>query len=99
MIEVKNVKIHDEWLEKIYPMEQDLDGVITALAIKFDHDRHMRRVTKKKTLFRLTTEQYGDGEWRTVKAPWSQQVKEYLQKKYGDKLGEILNVTLGVQPA
>jgi len=75
-------------------MKQDADMLVGDLLEAFLEHRDLKRHCSKKTLFRLKGETYQKGEWLTVKAPFSVQVKEYLQKKYGDRLVEILNETL-----
>lgn len=37
------------------------------------------------------SERYEEGEWRTVTAAYSPEVKQFLVKKYGDDLAEIAN--------
>lgn len=59
-------------------------------------DKRLQKKLEKETFFRLTDEKYKEGEWRVVKAPYSPKVQELLEKKYGSRLGEILNVTKAV---
>lgn len=35
-----------------------------------------------------------DGEYRTIKAPYDQKVKDWIVAKYGDQVVEILNEKL-----
>ena len=56
--------------------------------------KSLRRHCSRKTLFRLKDETYKDGEWLTVKSKYGPQVREYLVKKYGTRVSEILNETL-----
>lgn len=57
-----------------------------------EENKKLRRLSKKKTLFRLKGEP--KGEWRTVTVPYSPQVQTYLDKKYGDKVEEIFKVAV-----
>lgn len=59
-------------------------------------DRRLQKKLEKETFFRLKDEKYKEGEWRVVKSPYSPKVQEYLEKKYGTRLGEILNVKKAV---
>lgn len=45
--------------------------------------RKMARMLTTKTLFRVNGENYEDGSWRVLKAPFSPKVKEFLDKKFG----------------
>lgn len=44
--------------------------------------KQLDRLAKKKTLFRKPGEKYQDGEWCTLKVPYSPEVKAFLDKKY-----------------
>lgn len=56
--------------------------------------RRMKRLCARKVLFRIKSEAYRDGEWSTLKNPYTPAAKNYLVTKYGENLGEILNETL-----
>lgn len=75
-------------------LKQDADILIGDLLNAFLQRRDLKRVCAKKTCFRLLSETYNDGEYRTVKAPFSEKVKNYLVNKYAQDLGEILNEQL-----
>jgi hypothetical protein len=72
-------------------IKQDADILVGDLMNGWLEMRELKRLCSRKTLFRLKSETYQDGEYRTVKMPWSQQVKDYLVGKYGADLDEILN--------
>lgn len=72
-------------------LKQDADILIGDLLNAYLQKRDLKRLCSKKTLFRLKSETYQDGEYRTVKAPFSEKVKAYLVNKYSETLGEILN--------
>lgn len=75
-------------------MKQDADTFIGELLDDILEARSLKRHCARKTLFRLKSETYARGEWRTVKAKFSPVVKEHLTKKYAADLAEILNETL-----
>ncbi len=50
-----------------------------------------KRACRKQTLYRLTGD--ADKNWRTIKAPYSADVRNYLRTKYGAHLVEIANET------
>jgi hypothetical protein len=65
------------------------DYLITVLVGKFESERWLKRNTKKKTLFRLKGDK--DETYRTVNSPYSARVKAWIESKYGDEVGEIMN--------
>jgi len=68
------------------------DSYVNELVCEFIKMRDYKRWCKKETLFRLKSEKYEDGAWRTLKVPFSDpRAKKYLQDKYGDDVQEILN--------
>lgn len=78
----------------VHRMAVDADILVGDILNAWIEKRDLKRHCSKKTLFRLTNETYNQGEWRTVKSPFSPQVKAYLQNKYGVTLGAILNETI-----
>lgn len=74
-----------------YPlMDQDCDSVIDDLLDQFLRDRDLKRLCSKKTLFRKPNETYKEGEYHTLKAPYSLNAAMFLRNKYGPST-EILN--------
>lgn len=71
-------------------LDMDMDFYISLLLEKVVERQTLKR-RKGTTFFRLKNEKYQTGEWRTAAAPFSPAVKDYLVKKYGDNLGEIIN--------
>lgn len=80
-------------------MRHSADSIIAELCDEYETRKRMRARLRKATWFRLKNETYQEGEYRTVKAPWSQRVKDFLVNKYGDDLGEILNEKYEVKMA
>lgn len=74
-----------------FSVPSDEDCVIDELFSKWLHAKEMKRLCKGRTLFRVSTIQYKEGEWSVVKAAFTPQVEEYLVKKYGSTLTEIAN--------
>lgn len=58
-----------------------------------DAENWCKRQCKAKTLFRVK----GDPKdsWRTIKAVYSAQVRDFITKKYGEQVEEILNERFG----
>ncbi len=71
----------------------DLDTIVDAHIDEYESHQWMAKQTAKRTLFRVKTRKYAEGEWDTVKSPFSPDVKKYLVGKYGASLGEIANET------
>lgn len=67
-----------------------IDHEVDAALMK----RSLDRMSKTKTLFRLNDEIYAEGEYRAVKAPYSEAVRAQLDKKYGKRIMMIYGVTL-----
>ena len=57
-------------------------------------DKRTRRAAKTKLLFKLKSDAGTDVAYRTLKTPYSEQAAEFVRKKYGDDLLEIINETL-----
>ena len=90
--------------EKVYPAGQGMDELrvpadqetfIWDLVAAHLEDKRVRRAAKTKLLFRLKSDEGTDVAYRTLKAPYSEQAAEFVRKKYGDDLLEIINETLG----
>lgn len=78
------------------PLPSNTELVVDDLLQKWltrDDDRRaqaqIKRWCKTQTVFRLKGDE--KGRWRTVKAPYSERVKQYLTLKYGDKIESIAN--------
>jgi hypothetical protein len=80
----------NEFTQKMEP--QDMDCYFAALCDKYEEVQRLKRAMRAKTFFRLKDETYKDGEWRTVKKPYSPEVQKYLDEKYGNRVSEILNL-------
>lgn len=70
-------------------MEMWVADVVDAI----DTKRQLDRMAKKKTLFRIKGESYAEGEYRTIKEPYSPRVQQYLDKKYPGQVEAIYGVT------
>lgn len=66
-----------------------VDEIMGVVVEALENERRLRRWCKKATLFNLK----GDGpdSYRTVKHPFDETVENWLTKKYGDKIEEIIN--------
>jgi len=89
--------------EKVYPaahgMEAfsrpaDQESFIWDLVAAHLEDKRTRRAAKTKLLFKLKSDAGTDVAYRTLKAPYGEQAAEFVRKKYGDDLLEIINETL-----
>jgi len=73
-------------------------GAADAEAIaKKKAEKRMRSQCKTKTLFRLEGDK--EGKYWVIASPYSPMLKMRLESKYGAKLVEIINETLGVMAA
>lgn len=93
-------KQFDAFCESLPPTEEyalpmDADLYLDNLLYAWQDKQLLKRQCKKTTLFRLKGELYKKDEWQTVKSAYNVKVKEYLDKKYGSRLGEILNESIG----
>ncbi len=79
--------IEDEHSDE--PMRVDLDIFVGHLVDDFEHTKWLKRQCKKKTLFRLKGDP--EDEYKTVTHPFNGKVKEFLEKKYGEQVQEIIN--------
>ena len=77
------------WAKSLYPQKQTIETVIDDLVADFDQTKQLRKIAKKKTLFRIKGEEYGPSDWWTVGAPYSERVQKHLDTNYGDTVIEI----------
>lgn len=70
-------------------LKVDLDMIVARLMDKEEESKQLRRWCKKETLFMLEGD--AEGQWRTVKAPYSDRVQAFLDNKYGSKVVRIAN--------
>lgn len=76
--------------DKEFPfLKVDLDTIVARLMDKEEESKQLRRWCKKETLFMLEGD--AEGQWRTVKAPYSDRVQAFLDNKYGAKVVRIAN--------
>lgn len=75
----------------IFPegMKADIDTFVSRLVDGYETEKQLRRWCNTKTVFQLTTNK--EGEYKTINRRYNESVKQYIQKKYGDKLKEIVN--------
>ena len=68
---------------------EPLDAVICELLNRHLEDKQLRRWCRTKIVFRIK----GDpkDQWRMIKAPYNEQVKQFIASKYGDTLEEVVN--------
>jgi hypothetical protein len=88
--------------EKVYPADPkhgineafshpaDQESFIWDLVAAHLEDKRTRRAAKTKLLFKLKSDAGTDVAYRTLKAPYSEQAAEFVRKKYGDDLLEIV---------
>lgn len=95
----KSLPPHANPYDPANPFPADLEWLISDLLEKHEAERHEAKVLAQKkrwcakeTVFRLKGDK--EGNYRTVKHVFDQKVKEFIVKKYGDQLLEILNETL-----
>lgn len=65
------------------------DMLVARLVDAVLTERQYRKWCKTKTFFRVKGD--AEGEWRNIRYEYGPKVEEYIVKKYGDKLEEILN--------
>jgi hypothetical protein len=91
--------------EKVYPADPkhgieafshpaDQESFIWDLVEAHLEGKRVRRAAKTKLLFTLKSDAGTDVAYRTLKVPYSEQAAEFVRKKYGDDLLEIINETL-----
>ena len=87
----RKVEAWAETQETDYEFEK-LDQIIDDLMMKAEEKKQLRRWCKKQTLFVLAGDQ--DGSFRTINHPFTSQVKDFLDRKHGEKLERIVNEDL-----
>jgi hypothetical protein len=75
------------------PLAQSAETIIGDLVNKHLEHKQLARLCKTKVLFRIPNKTYKDGEYNTLKAKYSPEVKAYIVKKYGDGV-VFLNETI-----
>lgn len=75
-----------------YNLEQAVDNFLYDWLEKRDTIAQYKRWCKKSLVFRLKGDE--KDKWRTLKGPYSQAAKDWVTKKYGAEVEEILNETL-----
>lgn len=70
-------------------MKYDAETLVNELIDSFLLEKSYKRKCNKSTVF--ITNDLKVGEYREVKSPYSDRVKEYIVNKYGNKLVEIIN--------
>jgi hypothetical protein len=98
-----------DWLDykagrEIERQEPDLDDIIFDLCNQADELKQLKRLCKTQILFQLKSENYEEGQYRSLKPkykgnPWTPAAKKYLQEKYGDDLGRIINEEIHGNPS
>ncbi len=67
------------------------DIFLDALVNQAQAEKRLKRLFEKETLFRLKSDPTDDDKWRVINTCFSPGVKAAFVKRYGDRLGEILN--------
>jgi hypothetical protein len=82
-------------LEGVEPMIRSLNPelFVSDLIDDFLQNRKYRKEAKTHTIFRLQGDV--EGNYWTLKRPFNLPTKQWLQNKYGARLVEIINETLG----
>tara|TARA_Y100000310_G_scaffold186462_1_gene186626 strand:- start:883 stop:1344 length:462 start_codon:yes stop_codon:yes gene_type:complete len=78
------------WSYESEEQNHDLDSYISELVGDVQEQRDLKRKCKTQTLFRIPDEVYQDDEYHVMKQKYDFTVRDYLIRKYGDKV-EILN--------
>lgn len=68
---------------------ESLDWYLYGLIDKWEQEKTFKRWCKTQTVFQLKGD--AEGEYRTVKMPYSPQIVKAIKAKYGNELTEILN--------
>ena len=71
-------------------IKQSADTVVGKLVDDFENDKKFRRICKTKTLFLLKSDDE-DESFRTLNVPYGEKAQQWLDKKYGDKVAEVVN--------
>lgn len=67
---------------------------ISELINVADRKARVKKLCKRKTLFRLKSRKYKTDEWSVIKLPFTEHIKTYLTLRHRSDLGEILNATI-----
>ena len=79
----------DRWEDQEYDVTPDV--FMATLVDQSQIEKRLKRLFEKKTLFRLREDSTEDDNWRVIERPFSPAIKAALVKKYGGRLGQILN--------
>jgi len=71
------------------PLALGMDGFVSGLIDEVENAKRLKKAAKTKTLF-ILKEKGREVEYQT-NSPYTPEVKERLEKEYGDKLVRILN--------
>jgi hypothetical protein len=69
------------------------DIFVSDLAADYDNNKRFAKICKTQTMFRVIGQP--KGEYKVLKAPFSQQAKEWIANKYGSQVEEIYNEKIG----
>lgn len=72
------------------PRRQE-DALIYEMIDKLEENQLLKRLCKKHLVFTLLDEENPEDGVHTVNAPYNEITKEYVTKKYGERLKEIIN--------
>lgn len=73
-------------------IDVDADIFVARLVDEYEKSKEMRGWCRKGTIFRINGME--EGRYRSLKSKFSQQVKEYLEKKYAGQGLVIMNETI-----
>lgn len=79
----------EKWEDQEYDVTPDV--FIATLVDQSQIEKRLKQLFEKKTLFRLREDSTEDDNWRVIERPFSPAIKSALFKKYGNRLGQILN--------
>ena len=65
------------------------DSFISDLVEEYENNARIKRLCRTKTLYSLKTDE--EGTFWTIKAKYSERVRDHLTAKHGDNLTEIIN--------
>ena len=82
-----------KWYKKKYSESTEsnpeaMDFFIASLMDAMETKKIIKRLCRKKTLFRLNTDE--EGSWRTIAVPFDTRVRTFIIEKYGETV-EIAN--------
>ena len=76
------------------PLHMGMDGFVGTLVSDLQEQKHLARMVRGKTAYRLVGQ--AKGEWWTINAPFSKELKARIVLKNGaDKIEEFLNERMG----